>query len=206
MENLTPKQKLTLQKIRDLLAHGVNPITLEELQKSLNYKSKNVSSIQRHTDALKEKGYLENVRGISVKNFSNTVQIPVVGKVSCGQPLLAIENIDAYIQVESTKMRGNVSDYFFLKANGDSMNKANVHGKNIDDGDFILVKQQPTAVPGDRVVALVGDEATVKLLTKGDGCMVLQPESTNPANKPIYLFGDFSVQGIVQDVIKKGEC
>jgi len=204
MRDLTPKQKLTLQKIKELAGNG-KPVTLENLKDKLGYKSKNVSSVQRHTDALKEKGYLENVRGISVKNFSNMVQIPVVGKVSCGQPLLAIENIDAYIPIDSTRIRGNVSDYFFLKANGDSMNKADIHGKNIDDGDFILVKQQLTAVLGDRVLALVGDEATVKLLTKGEGCMVLQPESTNPANKPIYLFGDFSVQGIVQDVIKKGD-
>lgn len=205
MEELTPKQKLALQKIRNLFAHGVETITLEELQKSLNYKSKNVSTIQKHTDALKKKGYLKDTRGIFLENFSNMVQIPVVGSISCGQPLLAIENIDAYIPYNSKKIEGSISDYFFLRANGDSMNNTNIHGKNINDGDFILVKKQSTAKPGDRVVALIGDEATTKLLKKGDGCLILQPESTNPVNKPIYLFEDFSVQGIVQDVIKKGD-
>jgi len=201
-QSLTPKQKITLQKIREL-AHQGNAITLEELKKSLGYTSKNVSSVQRHTDALKEKGYLENIRGISLKGFSKP-QIPLVGTVSCGQPLLAIENIDAYIPYDVTKFGGSPSDYFFLKATGDSMDKANVNGKSIDDGDFVLVKKQQTAKPGERIVALIGDEATIKLFKEGDGCKVLQPESKNPNNKPIYLFEDFSVQGIVQDVIKKG--
>lgn len=204
MEELTPKQKITLQKIRNLLVHSSGPITLEDLKVSLGYSSKNVTSVQKHTDALKKKGYLKKTRGIFLENFSNMVQIPVVGSISCGQPLLAIENISAYIPIDSTKIRGNISDFFFLKANGDSMNRTNINGKNINDGDFVLVKRQLTARPGDRIVALIGDEATVKLLKKGDGCMILQPESKNPANKPIYLFEDFSVQGIVQDVIKKG--
>jgi len=202
-QSLTPKQKITLQKIREL-AHKGNVITLEELKKSLGYTSKNVSSVQRHTDALKEKGYLENTRGVFLKGFSKT-QIPLVGSVSCGQPLLAIENIDAYIPYDVAKFGGSPSDYFFLRANGDSMNKTSINGKTINNGDFVLVKKQQVAKPGERIVALIGDEATIKLLKKGDGCMVLQPESKNPANKPIYLFEDFSVQGIVQDVIKKGD-
>lgn len=203
MEELTPKQKITLQKIRNLLAHGSKPITLEDLKKSLGYTSKNVSSVQRHTDALKEKGYLEKIRGIAIRNYSNMVQIPVVGNVSCGQPLLAIENIDAYIPFDASKINGRVSDYFFLKASGNSMNNTDINGKTIDDGDYILVKKQLNTVSGNRVVALIGDEATTKLLKKGEDCLILQPESTDPNNKPIYLFNDVQIQGIVVDVVKK---
>lgn len=202
MDNLTIKQKEALQKIRELVRIR-KIVTLEELKKSLGYTSAGVTPVKKTTDILKEKGYLVNERGLRLKDLSNKVQIPLVGMVSCGQPLLAIENTEAYIPYDSSKIKGLSSDYFFLRANGDSMNKAIVNGKNIDDGDFVLVKKQQTAKPGERIVALIGDETTIKLLKKGDGCMVLQPESKNPANKPIYLFEDFSVQGIVQDVIKK---
>jgi len=204
MLNLTPKEKITLQAIRNLVAHGIQPVRLENLKTKLGSNSKYLSSIQRHTDSLKKKGYLENTRGIFLKYLSSMVQIPVVGNVSCGQPLLAIENIDAYIPFDASKINGRVSDYFFLKASGNSMNNTDINKKTIDDGDYILVKKQPNAIPGNRVVALIGDEATIKLLKKGDGCLVLQPESTDPNNKPIYLFNDVQIQGIVVDVVKKG--
>ncbi len=203
MDNLSPKQKEALQKIKDLARLG-KPVTLKELKNAMGYKTKNVTPVQRHIKVLKDKMYLEDVRGISVKKFLGKIQIPVVGSVSCGQPILAIENINAYIPFDSVKIKGSVSDYFFLKASGTSMNKTNINGKTIDDGDFVLIKKQMKANPGERILALIGDEATIKLLEKGDGCMILQPESDDPLNKPIYLFEDFSVQGIVQDVIKKG--
>jgi len=84
------------------------------------------------------------------------------------------------------------------------MNNAKLSGKTIDDGDFVLIKKQQTADPGSRIVALIGDEATIKKIVPEDGHVRLQPESTNPKNKPIILFDDFSVQGVVVDVIKKG--
>ncbi|MFH1827102.1 MAG: transcriptional repressor LexA, partial [bacterium] len=162
------------------------------------------SSVQRHTDALKDKGYLGNTRGLSLPTSDEKAQIPLVGNVACGSPLLAIENIEAYISYDADKVQGKAQDYFFLRAVGDSMNKTNVSGKTIDNGDFVLVKKQSTANSGNRVVALIGDEATIKKMLKEDGYVRLEPESANPDNKPIILFGDFSVQGIVVDVIKKG--
>jgi repressor LexA len=84
------------------------------------------------------------------------------------------------------------------------MNNARVSGKTIDDGDFVLIKKQQTANPGSRIVALIGDEATIKKMIPEDGHVRLQPESTNLKNKPILLFEDFSIQGVVEDVIKKG--
>lgn len=188
--------------IQDLKAkHGQAP-TLEEIRKALDYSG--TSSVQRHTDALKEKGYLDKARGLSPLDSNEKVQIPLVGNVACGVPLLATENVEAYISYDSSKIAGRPDDYFFLRAVGDSMNEARVSGKTIDDGDFVLIKKQQTANPGNRVVALIGDEATIKKFVPEDGHVRLQPESTNPKNKPIILFEDFSIQGVVEDVVKKG--
>lgn len=201
-KQLTSMQKKVLSTIRDL-AHkkGENP-TLEDLRVSLGLSQ--LSSVQRHTDVLKEKGYLVNTRKIAFPTSNSKIQIPLVGSVACGAPLLASENIEAYISFDVARLRGQPNDYFFLRAVGDSMNKANISGKTIEDGDYVLVKKQVTANHGDRIVALIDDEATVKKLIKADGGIRLEPESSNEYNKPIYLFEDFSIQGVVEDVIKKG--
>lgn len=199
---LTSKQKTVLSTITDLIQKKGTPPTLEDLRSSLGLSQ--LSSVQRHTDALKEKGYLKDIRGISLPTSSSKVQIPLVGNVACGIPLLATENIEAYVSYDASKIRGMAQDYFFLRAIGDSMNQANISGKAIDDGDYVLIKKQSTANPGDRVVALIGDEATIKKMVPVDGAIRLEPESSNLSNKPIYLFEDFSVQGVATDVIKKG--
>ena len=201
-KQLTSIQKKVLSTIKDL-AHkkGENP-TLEDLRVSLGLSQ--LSSVQRHTDVLKEKGYLVNTRKITFPTSTSRIQIPLVGNVACGAPLLASENIEAYISFDKTILRSAPEDYFFLRAVGDSMNKAKISGKTIDDGDFVLIKKQSTANPGDRIVALIDDEATIKRMVPADGGIRLEPESTNPSNKPIYLFEEFTIQGIVTDVIKKG--
>lgn len=194
-DTLTSKQKKVLATIIDLTQKNASNPTFEELRKTLKYTQ--VSSVQRHTNALKKKGYLAG--GLTLVSHSNEVKLPLVGNVACGTPLLAEENIEAYIPYSKDKLSGETELYFFLRAVGDSMNKA-----GIDDGDFVLVKQQPSADYGQRVVALIGDEATIKKYQKGDGHVILQPESTNPQNKPIYMFDDFTIQGVVKDVIKGG--
>lgn len=199
---LTSRQKAVLTLITDLTNKNGTEPTLEEIRAQLNYA--NASSVQRHTDALKNKGYLKNVRGLELMSDSQKVQVPLVGNVACGVPLLANENIEAYILVDKITLRGNSDDYFFLRAIGDSMNNADIGGKTIDDGDYVLVKKQNTAELGNRVVALIGDSATVKKYVPDRGSIRLEPESTNKANKPIIMFEDFSVQGIAVDVFKKG--
>ena len=201
-KTLTSKQKIVLSSIKDQANKNGTTPTLEELRVTLGLAS--ISSVQRHTDALKEKGYLENTRGLALPDSSDKVQIPLVGNVACGVPFLATENVEACIQFDASKISGTPDNYFFLRAIGDSMNNARVSGKTIDDGDFVLIKKQQTADPGSRVVALIGDEATIKKIIPEDGYVRLQPESTNPKNKPILLFEDFSIQGVVEDVIKKG--
>lgn len=205
-KSLTAKQKQVLATIQDLKKKfGKAPI-LEEIREALDYAG--ISSVQRHVDALKKKGYLSNeryqARTLEVSLPEQMVNIPLVGNVACGIPFLATENIEAYIPYNASKVRGLSDDYFFLRAIGDSMDDANVSGKTIDDGDFVLVKKQQVADSGDRVVALIGDEATIKKFVPDEDYIRLEPESTNPRNKPIYLFKDFSIQGVVKDVVKKG--
>ncbi len=201
-KNLTSKQKQVLSTIIDLTQKLGHEPTLEQVRSALGYTS--TSSVQRHTDSLKESGYLSKSRGLSLPDTDQTVQIPLVGNVACGVPLLAIENIEAYIPYDSANLRGSSDDYFFLRAVGDSMNATSVNGKTIDDGDYVLVKKQDYPDFGKRIVALIGENATIKRLKRGDGHVILEPESSNPANKPIYVFEEISVQGIAEDVIKKG--
>lgn len=201
-KSLSEKQKRTLAVINDFVArHGKYP-TLKELQELLGLSA--ISSVQRHLMALKIKGYLRSeryhARSMRVTpDTAGTINVPLVGNVAAGAPLLAQENIEAYIPYEAGRLRGDHQQYFFLRAVGDSMNKA-----GIDDGDFVLIKSQPTAEQNQQVLALIGDEATIKKFKHRAGMVVLEPESTNPQNKPIYVFENLAIQGVVKDVIKGG--
>lgn len=206
-KSLTAKQKQILATIQDLTKKLGNSPTLEEIREVLDYAG--ISSVQRHVNALKKKGYLSSeryqARTLEVSMPQKTVDIPLVGNVACGTPFLAVENIEAYIPFDKDSLSGSPDDYFFLRAVGDSMNNTNISGKTIDDGDFVLVKKQPSANPGERVVALIGDEATIKKFSKANGYVQLMPETTNAGNKPIIPLGNFSIQGTIKDVIKKEE-
>jgi repressor LexA len=130
---------------------------------------------------------------------ATTVDVPLVGNVACGRPLLANENVEMTVPV-SRRLARPPHRYFLLRAFGDSMNK-----KGINTGDLVLVRQQPDADNGQVVVALVDDEATVKEIQKAPNAIVLKPHSTNPANKPIVLTEDFQLQGVVVATIPKFE-
>ena len=194
---LTNRQKEVLSAINELTSkNGYSP-TLREIKEYLKYNS--ISAVQRHTDALKKKGFLSSEkyqqRNLKVKKiFQKKHNIPLVGMVTCEKPMLAVENIEAYIPYE---VKGDPKEYFFLRAIGDSMNKA-----GIDDGDLVLIKKQADADLGDKVVALIGDEATIKTLKKGDDCVILEPKSNNPMHKPLYIFEDLQIQGKVVGKIK----
>jgi len=128
-----------------------------------------------------------------------TINVPVVGKVSCGMPVLAEENIEDTIPV-SKKLAYPPYNYFLLRAKGDSMNRA-----GINDGDMVLIRQQNSARNGDRVVALIDDEATIKEFSASGNTVVLRPRSTNNEHKPIILTRDFVIQGVVVSTIPKFE-
>lgn len=125
----------------------------------------------------------------------NMLRIPLVGSAPCGNPLLGQENIEEYISVEKTKIKPGF-EYFILRAEGDSMNLA-----GINDGDLILCRQQLKADTGNRVVALLGDNVTIKMYDKRDGRRILLPKSTNKSHMPIMPEEGDSVQGVVQEVL-----
>ena len=201
---LTKKQKEVLQAIKLLISqNGHNP-TLNELREFLNYKT--VSSVQPHVAALKKKGFLTSEpfsRGLRLNKETKgiMISIPLVGEGSCGSLKLAYQDITAYVPYPGKKLSGEANEYIFLRATGDSMNKA-----GIDDGDFLLIKRQPNPEENKVVVALIGNEATVKYFRRRKGMAYLEPASTNPEHKLIYLFNyqdeDISFCGIVKDIIK----
>jgi len=210
MDNLTLKQKKVLEVIQDLKKKLGNSPTLEEIRKALNYSG--VSSVQRHIDVLKKKGYLSNkryqARSLEVSIQKQIVEIPLLGNVAAGNPSLAPRDlpIEAWIPYEASKLRGSPQNYFFLHVIGDSMNRA-----GINDGDYVLVKKQETAEIGQKVAALIGNEVTIKKYKVKDKRIVLDPESDNPQNKPIVILegvileDEFSIKGIVIDVVSREE-
>jgi len=199
---LTTKQKLLLQIIKEYRRkNGVSP-TFSELKNIMGVPF--INSVVFLVKSLEEKGYIRREKGAergiepTSQDDTTTIEIPVVGAVACGLPLLATENIEGYIPVDKNLLHNDPKSYFFLRAVGDSMNNA-----GIDDGDMVLIKQQQSADNGERVVALIDDEATIKILKREADYVALVPRSKNPANKPIILHSDFTVQGIVKAVYKK---
>lgn len=179
--------------------NGVSP-TLSEIKEYFNYGS--LTSVQRSIISLEKDKLLSRdkyqQRGIQIiKKSQNMVNIPLVGNVACGTPLLATENIEGYIPTDKKFISGDEKKYFYLKAVGDSMDKA-----GINNNDLILVKSQATADDGQKVVALINDEATVKFLKHGDGYIALIPKSSNTLHKPIILqdASNLSIQGVVISV------
>ena len=137
-------------------------------------------------------------RGIMTKTMSKSklsvLQVPVVGSIACGTPLLAEENIECYLPI-SKELLGN-GKFFILKANGDSMKNA-----NICNGDCVVVRQQETAEEGQIVVALINDEATLKryYLDKKNKQIRLHPENDTMQD---MFFKSIVIQGIAVKVIK----
>lgn len=202
-ENVSQKAKEALRHIRNsIMLYGKIP-SVRELMGAMNYKSPRSAVLLM--EELEENGYLEKkneggyrlIKDLTEGNIARTVLVPLVGTVTCGVPILAEENIEAMIQV-STRLAKPGSKYFLLRVRGDSMNKS-----GINDGDLILVKQQSVAHNGERVVALVDDEATVKEYHNRGDYVTLVPKSSNNKHQPIILTRDFQIQGIVIASIPK---
>jgi repressor LexA len=125
------------------------------------------------------------------RDNARTVEVPLVGSAPCGAPLLAEENVEAYVRVSDRLARPH-HRYFLLRAVGDSMREA-----GIPDQALVLVRQQSTAENGQIVVALIDDEATIKEFRRGPNSVTLVPRSRNSKHQPIVLTRDFVIQGIV---------
>lgn len=131
-------------------------------------------------------------------NKFESIKVPLVGSAPCGDPLLGEQNIEEMIDIDKSKIRPGVK-YFILRASGDSMNLA-----GINDGDLVLCRYSEKGETGDKVVALLGGEkVTIKFYDKKDGLRILLPKSTNKIHQSIIPEEGDSVQGIVQEVIKR---
>ena len=201
------KEIKALQHIRNLVMHYGRMPSVRELMNALGYRSPRSAMVMMRQ--LIDKGFLEKkadgglrfIKDLSGTTASaQTIDVPLVGCVSCGVPILADENIEAMIPVSTDLARGS-HKYFFLRAQGDSMNDA-----GINDGDLVLIRQQRTAENNDIVVALINNEATIKQFIRSERAIILRPRSTNPAHKPILLTSDFEVQGIVVIAIPNSDA
>jgi len=205
-DKLKPKESEALKSIRNYFMHRGKIPSMRELMASLGYKSPRSATLI--IDSLIKKGFLKKrpdgeiqlIRGSENDVYhERTVNIPLVGRVACGLPILAEENIEAMLPV-STKLAHPGSRYFFLRAIGDSMNEA-----GIDDGDFVLVRRQQSANDGDIVVALIDDEATIKEFHRKKSAVILKPRSSNKKHQPIILTSNFEIQGVVVTAISNFE-
>ncbi|OGS23433.1 MAG: repressor LexA [Elusimicrobia bacterium RIFOXYB2_FULL_48_7] len=174
----------------------------KELADVLGYPS--VNSIQQYIRALEKKKYIqiEEKRGLKnvgpiEKKEANQVNIPLLGRVACGAPLFAEENLEGYVSISKNLVKDKPKNFFFLRAHGNSMND-----DGIDDNDLLLIESQSVANTGDRVLALIDDEVTVKIFKPQAECVALLPKSKDEKYKPIIVSKDFRMQGVVRKVIK----
>lgn len=200
---ITQKQSEILEYMKNEILNRGFPPSVREICEAVHLKS--TSSVHSHLETLEKNGYIRRdptkPRAIEIvdDNFNlvrrETVNVPIIGKVSAGQPLLAMENIDGYFPIPSEYMPNNKT--FMLVVQGDSMINAGIF-----NGDYVIVEQQKTAENGQKVVALVEDSATVKTFYKEDGHIRLQPE--NDTMEPIIVEQDqfFQILGKVIGVFR----
>ncbi|HJD36432.1 MULTISPECIES: transcriptional repressor LexA [unclassified Blautia] len=200
---ISKKQSEILEYIKNEILNRGFPPSVREICEAVNLKS--TSSVHSHLETLEKNGYIRRdptkPRAIEIvdDNFNlvrrETVNVPIIGKVAAGQPLLAVENVEGYFPIPSEYMPNNKT--FMLVVQGDSMVNAGIF-----NGDYVVVEQQPTAENGQKVVALVDDSATVKTFYKEDGYIRLQPE--NDAMEPIIVEPDqtFQILGRVIGVFR----
>ena len=198
---ISKKQQEILDYIKNEILNRGFPPAVREICEAVNLKS--TSSVHAHLEALEKNGYIRRdatkPRAIEIidDNFNlvrrEVVNVPLIGTVAAGQPILAVENIEGYFPIPAEIMPNAQS--FMLKVKGESMVNA-----GILDGDYILVEQQTTANDGDMVVALVDDSATVKTFYKENGYYRLQPE--NDSMDPIIIHGDIQILGKVFGVFR----
>lgn len=195
-DTISEKQEEILQYIKDTILKKGYPPSVREICEAVHLKS--TSSVHSHLATLEERGYIRRdptkPRTIEILDDSfalnlnrEMANLPVVGTVAAGQPLLADQNIEEYFPVPVELLPN--ADSFMLKVKGDSMINAGIF-----DGDRIIVEQTHSAQNGDIVVALLDDSATVKRFFKEDGHYRLQPE--NDAMDPIIV-DQVDIQGKV---------
>ncbi|MDF2588400.1 MAG: transcriptional repressor, LexA family [Anaerocolumna sp.] len=183
---ISAKQREILEYLKSQIINRGYPPAVREICEAVNLKS--TSSVHSHLETLEKNGYIRRdpskPRAIEIidDEFNLTrrelVNVPIVGTITAGQPILAVENVEGYFPVPSEYMPNE--ETFMLKVKGDSMINVGIY-----DGDKILVEKQSTAANGEIVVALIDDSVTVKTFYKEKGYYRLQPE--NDTMEPIIV-------------------
>lgn len=179
-DGLTERQRQVLQFIKQEIREKGYPPSVREIGEAIGLSSS--STVHGHMARLEEKGFIRRdptkPRAIEVLGepggmpLKRTVNVPVLGRVTAGQPIFADQNVEDHFPLPHDFVRATDSDLFFLTVQGDSMIEA-----GILDGDYVLVRRQQHASNGEIVVALIEDEATVKRFYKEQGHIRLQPEN-----------------------------
>ncbi len=205
---LTRSQREFLDFITKSREESNFPPTIPEIQKKFSFRSPTAAS--DHLNALERKGYISRhphkSRGLEViidtsgkKNNgnNNSVEIPIVGRVAAGMPILAEQNFDGTISVDKYLVR-HPENYFALKVEGDSMKNA-----GILHGDYVIIQHDAYIDEGDIVVAVIDNEATVKRYFKEKNKIILQPEHdvlkpivVDPKEKEVIIAG--KVRGVIR--------
>ena len=183
---ITDKQREILEYIKEMILKKGYPPAVREICEAVHLKS--TSSVHSHLESLEKNGYIRRdptkPRTIEIldDDFALTrrelVNVPVIGTVAAGVPILAEQNIEDYLPIPAEILPNK--EVFMLKVKGNSMIEAGIY-----NGDKVIVAKQPNAENGDKVVALVDDSATVKTFYKENGHFRLQPE--NSSMDPIIL-------------------
>jgi repressor LexA len=207
MEALTTREHNILDFMKKEIKKKGYPPTVREICAALDIKS--TSTVHKDIERIEQKGYLKKdpskPRALKIKDKGDkktkaadvridVVDVPVVGRIAAGTPILAEENVEELLPIPASYVKG---DNFMLKVHGESMIEA-----GIMDGDLVLVRQQQTANNGEIVVAMLDGfetEATVKTFYKEDGHIRLQPQ--NSALSPIIV-EDVSILGTVKGVFR----
>jgi repressor LexA len=214
MEELTERQREILAFIvKETEVRGFPP-TIREIGEQMDIRSTN--GVNDHLKALERKGYLNRgeqqsrslvptkrarmLLGLGAKKDSGMVDVPLLGKVAAGAPLLAQEHMEDSVKIDSFLIGGTGREVFALRVKGQSMIEDGIH-----DGDYLFVRKTPSAQPGDIVVALIEDEATVKRYFPEPERIRFQP--ANKDMSPIYVnkadFRSTMLLGIVVGVYRK---
>lgn len=200
-EKLTVKQQMIFDFLKNEIRLKGYPPSIREICNFVGLSS--TSTVHSHLSTLEKKGYIKRSpsknRSIEVleddfyNNLRSIVNVPILGKVTAGLPILAVENIEGSMPVPLDTVNDDMC--FFLRISGDSMIDAGIHNK-----DLVLVRHQPYAENGDIVVALLDDSATVKTFYKEKDHVRLQPQS--PYFDPIII-KDVSIIGKVIGLYRK---
>ena len=178
MKPLTKSQQKIYDFLKDRSQYGIPP-SVREICAATGLKS--TSTVHAHLKALENLGYISRDAGLNraihIEGCEQAAQVPILGKVTAGLPILAVEEVQGDLPISAGQQRGR--ELVALTVQGESMKDA-----GILDGDYVVVERTPTARDGDIVVALIEDEATVKRLYRETDCVRLQPE--NDAFEPIY--------------------